>query len=72
MFMRSAEIHHHEKESRAKDINDGAILVRRKLYRVVRRYDSLLEKWREGAPAVGRLIETTGVLETAARRQCVG
>ena len=31
-----------------------------------------LEEWREGrVRAVGRLIEITGVLETAARRQCV-
>ena len=29
---------------------------------------SLFEEWREGVRTVGRLIETTGVLETVARR----
>ena len=32
----------------------------------------LFEEWWEGVRAVGRLIETTGILETAARRGCLG
>ena len=69
MFMWSAEIHHHEQEPGAKDTNDCALL-----YAVSRtgHTTSFLEECREdGVRAFGQLIEITGVLETAARRQCV-
>ena len=65
-------IHHYEGSSEG-DTNSCAVLVCRRPYRVVWIYKSLLEEQREdGVRTVGRLIESTGFLETAARQQCVG